>query len=93
MVAMVALMMGALYPLFAAQRDAMQAEREAAERAAWCARNPGADAECPEKWQPMNPNNYSCREDFNSVWTCTRTSDEEPVQADPKDGSAGVDLP
>lgn len=62
--------------------DEMQAQREAAERAAWCARHPdvGPPA-CDPRPPPMI--GYECREVGPDVWVCAPPGTEVPAAPAP----------
>jgi hypothetical protein len=68
-------LMATLIPGAILMRDAfsaeMEAHREAAEHAAWCARNPDiGPPDCASR-APMR--GYECAEVESGVWVCTRT--------------------
>lgn len=60
--------------------DEMEAQREAAERAAWCARNPSIGPPTCEDAGPLP--GYDCREVELHTWLCTRET-PDPTRDDP----------
>lgn len=73
MLALMATMLPGVILLRAAVSDEMAAQREAAERAAWCARHPDiGPPDCAARG-PMP--GYACEEVELEVWVCSRAAD------------------
>lgn len=73
MLALLATMLPGVILLRAAVSDEMAAQREAAERAAWCARNPDIGPPGCAARGPMP--GYACDEVELEVWVCSRAPD------------------
>lgn len=77
MIALMMMMVPSALMLRAALVDEMDAQREAASRAAWCARNPThGPPTCPEAG-PMP--GYDCEPVDEAAWVCTK-SPTPPVE-------------